>query len=216
MRNNRQTICQGGSAEGNGPQARFRAVRQRQHSGGTRPPGWARTRPPRAGGRVPVRFGRTGGTSKDRRKISPVRSARWLRPVPPSARPQGTDAPHTPANPVQLFDSGRACRGNPAPEGATEPPAPDGRARHGAGRQARHGARALAIHAKQLTCQRVRAARVVTVPCRAVGTAVDCCNGPVDRLRQRPAQFRPKGSSSQRAGRHFEQRCSGPTAAHRL
>ena len=37
------------AAKGNGPRARFRAPRRRQHAGGTRPPGWVRTRPPRGG-----------------------------------------------------------------------------------------------------------------------------------------------------------------------
>lgn len=38
---------------------------------------------------------------------------------------------------------------------------------------------------------------------------------PVDLAGRHPDNPRQKGSSSQRVGRHFEQRCSGPTAAHR-
>ncbi len=53
-------IVAGGPAEGNGPRARFRAATRSQHSGGTRPHGWARTHPP-GGGRA-----RPGLLSADR------------------------------------------------------------------------------------------------------------------------------------------------------
>ena len=78
-----------GLAEGNGSRTRFRTIPRRRHSGGTRSPGWARTRPPRGGRARPGLLWANRGVDR-RGGARPSIGVTWLLDRPPAAKGNGS------------------------------------------------------------------------------------------------------------------------------